>query len=227
MSKALKTSLMLGALAMMPAMVRAADININVAGAYFWKNGTANFADTSNRLPAGLTVLLVCDTENNGLNMSITDPTSSWVADPTKDMILDKWYGGSTAGRFSAHSVQFNLGGGVDVGDDLFLIWFDTRNATAYAGNGPGHDVAFGTYRATSTSSMNGSDTTWDVPQGGFAGTLNMFTVSRATALGMTDGLEESVGVASQKTASAVPEPASLAMLMVGGSLLALRRRRA
>jgi len=173
-------------------------------------------------LPTDSTLVLLVDKDGDGFG-NLTQATSSFKGDPD-DVILayfrngplpaDEPYGPGSASAV----VEFELNG-IPVGADLLLVWYNTpflNNVNA----GPGGGVSFGTYRTDSVS-PDGS-IPWEVPaDGASALPLTFYTIGLTGTAGAP---ADSAGYANFTTA-AVPEPASLAILAAGVSLMVARRR--
>src|SRR5262249_35268203 len=103
------------------------------------------------------------------------------------------------------------------VGKDLLLVWNDKSYTPAAPG--PGGGIRFNTFRTDSIDSANGSTAAWILPPNGTTNALNFLTIAEGGSSA------ELAGATTQITA-AVPEPASLAIAVLGCGLMLGRRRR-
>jgi hypothetical protein len=98
---------------------------------------------------------------------------------------------------------DFALGSGIDIGDDILLVFYPglTMSATQ-----PGYSQPFGTFRTDSIPDF--SDISFNVPSDGIYA-LNAFTIE------MGGNLANDSMVANQVT-QAIPEPSSIALVVLG-----------
>jgi|GEM_PF-1187990 len=205
-------------LAMAPvAALAVPDVSIELNVARMFR------ADGVTPLPTNSLMTLLADVDGDGFG----DLTSGKLLPDLDDRIIATFgsNGGNpiplvdpgTPGAHTNDIIVFDETGLVT--KPILLVWYDTPFDPAKPFANVGGGIAFGTYRTDEI--INGSNFAWVVPGPGSAGSLNVllpefFPGSLLSAADLT---------ASQST---VPEPATLAMLVVAATcLLPNRRRRA
>ena len=208
MKTSLKVALSLAAMALIPAVVQADTVNIYLtAQSLYSRPGVL--------LPTGSTVEVLVDKNGNNDFGAITGDT--WLPDPG-DAVLARFAslaGGTADAQLNFDIAATNSSSVIGSGDKILLVWYETPYSSSNL-NGPGGGVYFGSYR--SDTAIDG-DFGFAVPAAGATGAM----LAIDTANGGSVPLGTLVGGGHT---SAVPEPASLAVFALGGSLLALRRRR-
>ena len=180
-------------------------VTINLsAGELFQSDGTTP-------IPTGSLLQLVASTTDN----VFTSPSpTSFTGGSADDQVVATFDSNDFLGPGSTISaISFSLGGNLNAGDELLLRWWPSLTI---ASSTPGSGTPFGQFRTDAVE--NGSDTGWFVPADGSTIALNFLD----TAGGGSE--PNSAGTASFTTA--VPEPSTLAVLLIGGILLAPRIRR-
>ncbi len=195
----MKKFAILAALLAVTPVVAQASVTINMANAYWYTHD-----GVTSQLPTGSTITLIADADGDGFG-DLTQATDTWLGD-ADDVLMARWGSngwvvwGEDGNSWDSHQVPF---AGLAAGDPILMVWYELP----YDGGatGPGEGVYFGSYGD------------WLVPADGATVQYNFQTVA---AGGQIPDCE---GVADQMT---VPEPASLALMLLGGGLLAARRRR-
>jgi hypothetical protein len=178
----------------------------NITAAYMYEN------DGSTPLSAGSTIVLLADANNNGFG-DLTQATSAWTAD-AGDVIIGRYALDADNGAGSdLEALSFSLTGGIDTGDPLMLVWYDTPYSAEAAG--PGENVHFGTFRSD-IADLDGSHRDWTVGADGGGYNLNFLTTSAGGSN------PESAGMASFQT---IPEPATALLAFIGAGLAWASRR--
>jgi hypothetical protein len=180
-----------------------ATITINLSG------GTLYGADTNSPLPLGTLVQLIASrTTGSGFDIP---SVGSYTGNSADDIVLANFAVNNAVGNPGTFStvVEFSLGNGVDVGDQLLLRWFPGLTIVDSAPSSP--NQTFGQFRVDIVQDF--SDINWTVPADASLVFLNFFTQ-------MNGGVNpESAGVANMVVA--VPEP-STGMLLAFGAVAAV-----
>lgn len=209
----------------------ATEISVNVL-LYPLKGFGPNDANGNPSPTAPCKTVLVVDKDGDGLAGFGLSAAAPWSTDaPTDTFLFDandwlvvgktrgEWHKNETTGSFglntyidtSAYTYKFDLDYSGDTpltgpdylnaGDHLWLFWFPTLTGTAITSDSPGQDKPFGA-----------------IDLGGLPGA--------GGSKGFLDG-DEVWGVPDRVPVySTAPEPATLVLTLLGGGLVALRRRR-
>jgi hypothetical protein len=201
--------LLLALTALMLSSISAfATITINLGAAELFQS------DGTTPIPSGSLLQLVASTTDS---VFTTPSPSSFTGGSADDVVVSSFGSNNNAGPGSfAGPIVFTLSGNLTAGDPLMLRWWPTLTTGS---SSPGFSTPFGQFRTDAVE--NSSDTGWFVPADGSTISLNFLDI----AGGGTE--PNSAGAASFMTAAAIPEPSTLACLMLGGGalFLAVRRR--
>jgi hypothetical protein len=214
--KLFQKAVLLASLALIPTMSQASVV-MNFYGGIFTDNGQP--------LPSNSTIVVLADADNDGSFGDLTQAISSFTAD-SGDRVLARFgtnnWGDAEFGTVSVVLGEgttafptITYGSGIAAGEKLLVVWYDKPFTASDVG--PGTGVHFGTWRSD-VATNNGIACV--LPADGGSYDLNLTTSDNSGSL------SPSLFVANLVTAAA-PEPASLAVLAVGGLALLARRRRA
>jgi len=187
------------------SLAASASVTINLGGAELFQS------DGTTPIPTGSLIQLVVSTADNTFNLP--SPTS-FTGGSADDQILASFGTNDSSGPGSfLQPVVFTLNSAITTGDELLLRWWPTLTTSS---SSPGNSTPFGQFRTDNVE--NFSTINWTVPADGTTNDLNFLD----TAGGGTE--PNSAGTASFMTA-AIPEPSALALIGIGGVLIAVRRR--
>lgn len=211
MKNSVKAVLMAAVLALVPAMGNADTVTINfTAGSLFSRPGTM--------LPKNSTVVVLADEDGDGSFGLDALTSSTWTPD-SGDAVIARFASGDSG--IADQTLNFaiattNTSTTIGTGDKLLVMWYETPYSAS--ATGPGAGVYAGAFR---TDAVVDGDFGFVIPAAGSAGALLALDSSQG---GSTDSASL---VGNLRTPTAVPEPASMAVLAVGALALAARRRRA
>jgi hypothetical protein len=214
MKNSVKALMLMATLALVPTMAKADTVAMTF-------HAETLFSRPSVVLPANSTIVVLVDKDgDNSFGFENTALTSStWLPD-SGDSVIARF--ASLSGGVADQSLNFeisatNSASVIGPGDKLLMLWYETPyNAAA---TGPGEGVNYGMFR---TDSFLDGEFNFTIPSGGASGNLLAFSVSNGGSTPDADLVGN-----LQTPIVATPEPASLAVLAVGGLALMARRRRA
>ncbi|MFA7236002.1 MAG: PEP-CTERM sorting domain-containing protein [Phycisphaeraceae bacterium] len=189
-----------------------ASVTINFVAA-----GLSNAA--GNPLPEGSMFVVLLDPTGNGFG-DLTDPTSFTGNGEAIEL-----------GRFATNDTEVGVPGAIIGavqfdwtsqinGKPLMYVWYDMPFSPLATGPGGGVDGGF--YRTDAVVAEIGSNIGFNVPPDGWTVALNAYTPEYGGPADLQAGDGHTNGFTTT-----VPEPASMALLALGGLAVLARRRKA